>query len=376
MNILKNMERVFAPYSLPIIIIVNKESERVMMERFFKRLLIFTTVVLYVLIYALPVQANNSPNFSVSVNYPEAQNQEVGESGFFDLVVESGKTYDLSVTVNNLTKEKITVVAKVVRAGTNSNGVLDYKVPLQESIKLAKKVSLESQFDFNNLIEDSESKLTIDPQSSVDFKMKLTIPNEKLPGEILGGVYFKEEKEVSEEDKEKMIINTFSYSIPIVINRSSEENKVENELHLGEVAPELRNSHPFIEAELINTKPSIIRNMKIDGQIIEQKSKEVVYVKKEDSYQMAPHSILNYGFDLEDNPIKPGKYEAILKVNADEQYYELKKEFEIEKKEAKKFNENSVFILEDDKLPTWVYILIVMTLLLLVIVFVRYRKKK
>lgn len=332
--------------------------------------LIILMILMINFIKPLSALAATGAEYGVKVLYPENHLKETGDSGYFDLIVEPGETYDLEVEIQNFSKNKITVIGEVSRAGTTSTGLLNYHVNQEESEKIAERTKLDKNLDFYNMIETKKEKLQIEPESTKKFKIQLKIPEISFDGEILGGLYFRQEKEeLKKEEKEQMIINAFSYSIPVILQMK--QNRVENELSLGEVGPELRDSHPFISAEILNSRPSIIRNLKVDGKINDKTSGTTVYVRKEDRYQMAPHSILNYGFDLQDTPIKPGSYETILKIEADGKNYELKKDFVIEKKESEEFNESSVFLMEEEN-NTYLYIIvaIVTIVVLLTVVFV------
>ncbi|GEQ60862.1 DUF916 and DUF3324 domain-containing protein [Vagococcus lutrae] len=322
------------------------------------------------------VLAANGAEYGVTVKYPENQLKETGERGYFDLLVEPGKEYPLTVEVHNFSKEKITVVGEARRAGTTRTGLINYRADSNESDEVAKKVNLEEELNFDNMFEVKNKKIEIEPESTKDFDIILKIPNKNFEGEILGGLYFHQEKEPSKEEKEKMIINAFSYSVPIILQTT--QNKVENELSLGKVEPELRDDHPFISAEILNTQPSIIRKLKIDGKINEKKNGQTVYVRKEDSYQMAPNSVLKYGFDLQDTPIKAGNYEVILNIDADGKKYEFKKDFEIERKESKEFNESSVFLMEEDNNSYIYYVLMILLvgIIVLFIIYNQYKKKR
>lgn len=337
------------------------------------RLSFFAIILAFVFLIPINSLASNSADYGVKVRYPENQLKETGESGYFDLLVEPGKNYVLTVEVYNYTDKKIVVYGDASRVATTGTGVLNYNVSEKESKEIAKKLNLDEQLNFENMIDIHEKKLEIDPKGTKNFDIDLKVPNKSFDGEILGGLHFRQEKELSEEEQKNMIVNSFTYSVPIILQTN--KNRVENELSLGEVGPELRDDHPFISAEIMNHQLSIVRQLKVDGKINDKKSGQTVYVRKEDSYQMAPYSILKYGFDLQDTPIKPGSYEVILKIEADGKNYKFKKDFEIEKKESEKFNESSVFLIEENN--TYLYIVIAIVVLLTVVfVILKINKSK
>lgn len=340
-----------------------------------KSLFYLTMITMCCIIFLHPVKshADNSSSFSVEVDYPEIQNPRVGEAGYFDLLVAPNESYELSLIVKNYSNKPITVVAKAGRATTSEGGALNYQSSLKESSSENKKVNIPYELDMNNLLELKESDIRVEPNDQKKVILYLKSPVTEFKGELLGGVYFTEEPDF-EKNRDKTVINQFSYSIPILI-RMRDEEKVENNITLGHVGPELRNHHPFIGVELINDKPSIIRNLKVDGKIINKKNDKVVYIKKEDSYQVASYSILNFGFDLQDTPMKSGNYEVDLKIDADGKKYELKKDFVIKNTEAKKFNENAVFVEKEDN-SMWFYLIIATLVIIMLIYFINKIRKR
>lgn len=90
---------------------------------------------------------------------------------------------------------------------------------------------------------------------------------------------------------------------------------------------------------------------------------------------MASYSILNFGFDLQDTPMKSGNYEVDLKIDADGKKYELKKDFVIKNTEAKKFNENAVFVEKEDN-SIWFYLIIATLVIIMLIYFINKIRKR
>ncbi|MGX7245955.1 DUF916 and DUF3324 domain-containing protein [Enterococcus quebecensis] len=320
-------------------------------------------------------QASESTNsggtgaaFSVEAIYPE--NQRQGESGYYDLKVTPGSFQEIRARIKNYSNNPIEVFIKVTRGTTSDGGVISYK-------EFDKEKDSSMSVDVKELVQLKESTVKLEANESKDVIAEINIPTTPYEGQLLGGLHFSEKYQETEKDKEKAVINTFSYSLPIVITES--DTKAENKLDLIKVEAGQRNFHNFIEAILQNQAPSIIHKMTIDGKVIDQKSNKVIYTRKEDAFQMAPHSTVKFGFDMKDTEMIPGKYEAVMKLTADEKTYELKKVFTISKGEAKKFNDESVYLQkENTNLVLWLAVgaaIILMIGLVVGTIIIQNRKK-
>lgn len=306
-------------------------------------------------------------DFSVEAIYPE--NQRGGESGYFNLKMDPGAAQTIKTKVRNDSDKTIEVTVQATRATTSDGGVISYK-----EFKKEKDASIVT--DFNDIVTLKEQTITIPAKEEKEIEAEIKMPDKSYEGEVLGALHFSQKYEPTKADKDKTVVNTFSYSIPIELIES--DAKVENKLELKEVEASQRNFHNYIEATIQNQASSIIHTMTIDGSIRSKSTNEVVYNRKEDSYQMAPNSTLKFGFDMQDTPMVAGQYQVELAVEADGKKYNLSKEFTISSSEAKKFNDESVYLQKDDSFPVWL-IAIIIGLIILVIgggIFFYIRKKK
>lgn len=330
----------------------------------------------YMLLPINHVQASDSTElggtgaaFSVEAIYPN--NQQNGESGYYDLNVTPNTSQVIKARIRNYSDHPIEVFVKVARGTTSDGGVISYK-------EFDKTKDTSMNVDVKELVQLKEQTIKLNAKENKDITAEISIPEAPFEGQLLGGLHFSEKYQGKKEDKEKAVINTFSYSLPIVLTESN--TKAKNKLELIKAEAGQRNFHNFIEATLQNQAPSIIHKMTIAGKVITKKTSKVVYSRKEDAYQMAPNSTVKFGFDLKDTEMIPGKYVAVMKVTADEQTYELKKEFTISKEEAKKFNDESVYLQKEDKqLVLWLALGVGGILILAIVVSIviwNKRKKK
>ncbi|MGX7024554.1 DUF916 and DUF3324 domain-containing protein [Vagococcus hydrophili] len=311
-------------------------------------------------------------DFGVSVIYPDNQFKETGQSGYFDLRVKPGDKQTIKIKVNNISKKEINVQAKLNRGMTNDNGLLDYSLDKKKDTQ-----KLEDNINFYKIASIKEEKIKVPANASKEVSIDLEIPKDEFRGTVLGGVYFTQTDELSKEDQKRQVVNAFAYAVPIVLKESDET--IKNKMSLGKVEPNLRNYHPYIEAELINESSALIKSLKVEGRITDKKAKEDIYVKKEEKLQMAPNSNFKFGFDMKDTATVPGDYHLKMKIEADGQPYEFEKDFKITKDQAKKINEDSVYLTKEDN-NKWLIIALVVggvvLLIIIVVVILLVRKNK
>lgn len=317
---------------------------------------------------------NNGPVFSVSPIYPSHQDKEVGEQGYFKLTVSPGTKEVLEIEVVNLSEENIQVSVSRNRGTTTDTGLINYQGTKKKDSPL---IQLPELLDFNQMVEERETIVELKGKESKKVATSIQIPNQPFSGDILGGIHVKETNPKAKKS-DKMVINTFSYSIPVILNSSKE--LVKNELTLHKVSPILRNYHPYIEAELINSQPAIIRDMKINGEIREKKTDEIRYKMNLSDLQMAPHSQFNLGFDLKDTPIEAGEYFLRLEIKADGQPYHFEKTFEITKQAAREKNTSAVYTQTNKDKLNLPLILVIVALLVagifIGVIFLERKKKQ
>lgn len=329
--------------------------------------LIISLIICFIL---MPIKSSaNSSNFGIRPIYPATQAPDVGESGYFMLDLHPKQKEILEIEVTNYSSNPISVLAEIGRAQTSDSGLISYDLSLDNNTEIDDSVN------FNKMIDVTEKKIDLKEKETKKLSFSVMVPEKEFKGEVLGGIHF---KEIDTEDTKpkKMVTNKFSYSIPIIIRNNY--NKIENELSIVNVEPALRNYHPYIQVNIKNSALSIIRNMKIEGEIYNLDKNEKWYVRHLENLQMAPYSDFNFGFDLKDSEILPGNYEVILDIDADGKKYNLKKGFKITKEEAKEKNENSVFVEQstNDYLIVFSIIAVLILLGLILIIYLQKKEKK
>ena len=279
----------------------------------------------------------NSADFGVQPIYPD--NQEENKNSYFSLLVEQGKEQTVKIKVSNQTDTPTKVKVERNRATTADSGLIEYS-----NRKKEKEAS--AQFDFEKIVTIKDDIIDLGPNESKEIEVDIKMMDDSFDGVILGGLHFSEVDDSTDENQEKQIKNTFSYSIPMLLKMN--DRKIENELSLNKVEPAVRNAHPFIEAQLLNSAPTVIQKMSIEGKIYNTKTNEEYYVNKESDLEMAPNSTLNFGFDLKDSPFLQGDYRIVLKVVADGKEYTFEDTFKIDKEVAREMNESAAYVPEKE----------------------------
>ncbi|RDX00787.1 DUF916 and DUF3324 domain-containing protein [Listeria kieliensis] len=320
-----------------------------------------------VLLLAKPAAAAEM-NFAVQAIIPE--NQVDKSQTYFDLRMKPGQKQDIEVELRNDTKKDVTVEIQANTAITNDNGVVEYSGP-------RKKKDSSLKVDFKKIAEvQKEAKLKSGTSQKV--KVHLKMPNQLFDGVVLGGLYFTEKEDDSNKTKDKknenQIINRYAYTIGVQLTET--DKQVKPNLVLNSVKPTQINFRNAISANIQNDQAAIIKDMTIEAKIYKKGKSDALYHTVQKNLRMAPNSNFNFGVGLDNKPFKPGKYvfKGVAKIG--DKKWILNKEFTIQDKEAKDFNNKAVQLEKD---YTWIYVLvgsIVIIILLAIISYLIYRLKR
>ncbi|MBF2562617.1 DUF916 and DUF3324 domain-containing protein [Listeria seeligeri] len=316
-------------------------------------------------------QADSTINFGVQAEIPE--NQIDKKQTYFDLQMSAGKKETIYVDVSNPTNSKVTVEVEVNSATTNDNGIIDYSEGNKKSDKTLK-------YDMKDIVKyDKEFQLA--PKETKKVPIEITMPEATYDGIILGGINFQQkETEVSatenEEKDKSMVENRYSYIIGLKLTETT--NEVTPDMKLKSIKPGQYNYANYVKVNLQNPTSTMISNLKIDGKVYKDGSKEVLHETKKEKLSMAPNSNFNYKIDWENQAFKSGNYRLKMTATDGEHTWKWDEQFTIDKKDAQKYNNQAVNLEKD---YTWLYIVlgVIGLLLLLLLVFLlgrRSSKKK
>ncbi|TPR57423.1 DUF3324 domain-containing protein [Enterococcus sp. OL5] len=131
------------------------------------------------------------------------------------------------------------------------------------------------------------------------------------------------------------------YTIGILLNKKNAAG-VENILHLNNVNVGQRNYQNYIEANLQNSAPKIVKDLSVKSEVTRSDSETVLYRSEVSNMRMAPNSNFSFGIPTGDSTIKAGNFLLKLLVVADEKEYEFTKKFSVSAQESQKLNQSAV----------------------------------
>ena len=308
-------------------------------------------------------------SFSVQAVIPE--NQVDKTQSYFDLRMTPDQGQDLVIEMRNDTDKEVTVNVTPNTAITNSNGVVEYNntsVKRDNSLKVA----------FKDIAKAEEAEVTLPAKSQKQTKVHVQMPKEEFSGTVLGGIYFTEkskDKDAKEENESEgsQIVNQYAYVIGVQLTENDQE--VKPELRLNKVQAAQVNYRNVVTANIQNYTPTIIKDLKVEGNIYAKGSDKVLYSDSRENLRMAPNSNFDYAISLGNKPFKAGQYTFKGIAKSGDCVWNFEQDFEIKGEESRKYNKESVSLKRD---YTWVYLCIGMAffslLCLIIIVLTRQLK--
>ncbi len=259
--------------------------------------------------------------------------------------MESGKTQELQIQVENLTDSGKTLKISPNTAFTNANGVIEYS-------KANLKKDSSAKYTFSELMSKAQQvKLAAHETKTVTFKLK--VPKNSFRGNILGGFYVtpvEKETAADEQSGGMQINNKFAMLVGAHLHG---RGSVMPQLKLNKVKPTLNSRQPVILANVQNTEPIAFGNMTIDAQITKKGSDKVLYERKKDKMQMAPNSNFNYAINVDNKGFQTGDYTLKMTAKAAGKTWNFTRNFKITR-ETTKLNADASGIEKPDY--TWAYI--------------------
>lgn len=278
------------------------------------------------------VQAGSytSNNFSVSPLNPVTGQPQ---STYYDLTVKPNEEKDIKVRIFNSSNSEIKVNVNANDASTNSNGVISYTGEEEKDSSLT--------IPFSTVASLEKSQVTIPKNSSTDVTIHLKIPNQEFSGIILGGIRVTGAPNQTKTKETPAVRANVAYSVAVVLKEN--QQLVDPSIHLLGVKKETRDYRNYISAELQNSAPRLVKKFETQASVYRKGSSQVLYQAKKSEMEVAPNSKFNFGISLENHSFKPGTYTMKVSGNADGKKYSFVKDFKITSKEAKTYNENSVY---------------------------------
>lgn len=121
--------------------------------KIYQKVLLFIATIFTLGTVSKEVHANEF-NFSVNPVLPENQ---IGESGYFNLQMSPGQSQTLTITLKNTTDKTVVVEEEIASATTNINGVVEYspnKIKADSTLKynLVDYASIPKKYHYNQTL--------------------------------------------------------------------------------------------------------------------------------------------------------------------------------------------------------------------------------
>lgn len=327
--------------------------------------IVISMVGLFMVNEVKAVEENDTYSFSVTPLKPGTKDPQ---ESYYELKVQPNEQKNLEVRVQNSSNHDLTVDVETNNGSTNDNGISSYLKKKERDSSLL--------IGFSDLAKAESDQVTIPANSYKDVAIHLTIPETPFEGTVLGGLRFTSHDSQAEVQKKKSDVgNNIAYTIGVVLQESDEE--VAPLIQLNTIQTEQRNGRNYISGNIQNKAPRIIKNLTVDAKVYEENGDKVLYEASNNTMRMAPNSNFNFGISLETHTFKSGTYRMKLEGSADGEAFSFDKVFKIESKEAKKWNENAVWVEEDPANDLMLYAVIgVLTILLLLSFYYFFKSKR
>ena len=262
---------------------------------------------------------------------------------YFYLKENPGEKDQINVKLTNDSSEEKTLEVKITNANTNSNGLIDYTGQLKDHSSLKNPLT--------SMAKASQQEVKVPANSSVETAIDIQMPEQTLPGVIIGGITVSEKQDDTEEKKQLSVGNVYTYTIGLVLtNESTVEPKKNVSVELDHVGAVLFDGRKMVQANILNPNPYMFTEATVKGKIYEKGSAKVLKEQETRNISIAPYSVYPFQFDWAKEDLKAGKYVFRGTVEASGQTWSFDQEFEISAEKAKEINKESVFKIY---IPNW-----------------------
>lgn len=273
--------------------------------------------------------------YTVKAEIPDNQiNKNVN---FFDLKVTPGSTQDLKIQITNNDSQDHQYAVGVNQAVTNNNGIVDYSEHgLKKDASL--KYDIESMFG-------KPQEVTVPANSTKEVTLKMTTPNAKFKGMILGGIRVIQLKQTTGQKANPgqvlKLKNQYAYVLAVQIQQNTDAVKPNLKLVKGLATNE--NSREVVAAQLQNNTPTLINQAEVKTEITPEDGSNIVLKSDKKNLTFAPNSTFDLGVNAMDQSLKAGKYTMRINAKGDNntQAWSMKKNFVITKAEANELKQSA-----------------------------------
>ncbi|AXX64946.1 DUF3324 domain-containing protein [Bombilactobacillus bombi] len=267
----------------------------------------------------------------------------------FQIIAQPNHVYPVKISLTNFGAGMTKLRIRPTNASTDATGQIIYS----EVVKSGSN-GLKTAFqDMTNA-----QVVTLKPNQTKELTFNIKTPPDKLPGFIMGGFYIYDVNQP----------NAGGLKVPVWM---TETNKaVGGVLILDGIEPQAVNRSPFINVNLSNNQPGLMKDVTVHMTLKRRGLLELFNlgfkpVNADQVYKkIAPNSNVPVAFDQQSLPIKPGIYQATGTARSGKTKWKFSGSYRISQQEADRVNK-ACHNLTPDK--TVMYLMIVLALIFLII---------
>lgn len=313
----------------------------------------------YMMFISIPIveaSADGVTGFTYNINFPD--NQIDKNVGYFNLKMSAGQKQIISISLSNPSTEKMMVNFSLNGAKTNQNGVIEYgDSDIENDPSLA--------FEFEKIVTGPES-IELAPGETKEVEFTIQMPKTGIKGVLAGGIQLMKADQTGTETENggSKIINQYAYVVGVLLQES--EERLLPDLKLNSVSAGQNNYRNTIFINFSNIIAGYVNDMTIETQITAKGSETVLFERKQTAMRMAPNSFINFPISMNGEKMNAGKYKANILVTSGDKNWKWSQEFEITEKEANKFNERDVELVQEKSFDWKLIMFIVLSVLTII----------
>ncbi|NVY96241.1 DUF3324 domain-containing protein [Lactobacillus sp. DCY120] len=248
----------------------------------------------------------------------------------FQLQGKSHNNYRLQLAVTNFGPETMAIKIQPTRATTSSQGQLLYRPSAEDA---------PAPIDFSSLTSAQVLDLHPDQTRIVTFTIRLGAVN--WTGLVLGGLYLSDIHQPQVQGPQVPVEIRF-----LPINQSGA-------LKFQDFTPQVQAQRPVIQARLVNQRPVLMHNTKIDFQLRKRGFWELFglgfkpQTQKQTYSWIAPNSLVPIVFEQRLQAIRPGTYYLKGTARTGKKQWHFSQRVRITAAQARKINQTSRKVIVD-----------------------------
>lgn len=283
------------------------------------------------------VSAATSGDYTLKVAGSDSSDVDIS-NGNYMINATPGQSYDLKLMVINKANNTRKFQYSVTTAYTNNDGTLAY-----DNTKV-KDPSL--KYQTRDMATPKTAVFSVPGNKTATITFKITVPNKKFAGTLMGGVTvapYKEKAKGTVTSNGTLLKNKFSYSIPIQIHEkdaASQEPKYSIRTVKPSLADTSEGKNQGVQANVHNSTNSYSGSLSAEAIVTKKGDKSFKIKQNYGSQNIAPTTNYDLGISWGKKALQAGDYHLKLTYKTDGgiKSWVLNKDFTITNNDAAKYN--------------------------------------